>query len=50
VKKFCADTMFESVRTQTTGFKPPVSLAEGLERTIKFEFIDKIAGQVFYTE
>jgi nucleoside-diphosphate-sugar epimerase len=50
VKKFCANTMFESARIQTTGFKPPVSLAEGLERTIKFEFIDKITDQVFYSE
>jgi hypothetical protein len=25
-------------------------LAEGLERTIKYEFIDKIMGQVFYAE
>jgi hypothetical protein len=34
----------------TRVFTPPVPLAEGLERTIKYEFIDKIADQVFYTE
>jgi nucleoside-diphosphate-sugar epimerase len=50
VKKFCANTMFESARIQTTGFKPPVSLTQGLEQTIKYEFINKIEGQVFYTE
>jgi nucleoside-diphosphate-sugar epimerase len=50
VKKFCANTMFEAAAIQKTDFKPPVSLAEGLERTIKYEFIDKIADQVFYTE
>jgi nucleoside-diphosphate-sugar epimerase len=50
VKKFCANTMFESAGIQMTGFKPPVTLTEGLERTIKFEFIDKIADHVFYTE
>jgi nucleoside-diphosphate-sugar epimerase len=50
VKKFCANTMFDSNNIKTTGFNPPVSLAEGLERTIKYEFIDKITEQVFYTE
>ncbi|MDR0628370.1 MAG: NAD-dependent epimerase/dehydratase family protein [Treponema sp.] len=50
VKKFCADTMFEAANIQKTEFNPPVTLAEGLERTIKYEFIDKITDQVFYTE
>jgi hypothetical protein len=50
VKKFCANTLFNSINIKTTSFKSPVSLVEGLERTIKFEFIDKIANQVFYTE
>jgi nucleoside-diphosphate-sugar epimerase len=50
VKKFCADTMFNSANIQATAFVPSVLLAEGLERTIKYEFVDKIADQVFYTE
>jgi nucleoside-diphosphate-sugar epimerase len=52
VKKFCANTMFESVNIKATGFKLPVSLAKGLERTIRYEFVDKTAeaDQVFYTE
>jgi hypothetical protein len=50
VKKFCANTMFESTRIQTTGFKPPVSLIKGLEQTITYEFVNRIADQVFYTE
>jgi nucleoside-diphosphate-sugar epimerase len=50
VKKFCANTIFESAKVPMTAFKPPVSLTEGLERTIKYEFIDKITDQVFYTE
>jgi nucleoside-diphosphate-sugar epimerase len=50
VKKFCANTLSESATIQATGFKPPVSLSEGLERTIKYEFIDKIAALVFYME
>jgi len=50
VKKFCSNTMFEAVNIKHTKFKAPVSLVEGLERTIRYEFIDKIDGQVFYTE
>jgi hypothetical protein len=50
VKKFCANTLFDSITIKTTGFKAPVSLIEGLERTVKYEFIDKIGDQVFYTE
>jgi nucleoside-diphosphate-sugar epimerase len=50
VKKFCANTMFEAANIKQTDFKAPVSLVEGLTRTIKYEFIDKIDDQVFYTE
>ncbi|GAB6392009.1 MAG: NAD-dependent epimerase/dehydratase family protein [Treponematales bacterium] len=50
VKKFCANTMFEAANIKKTDFIPPVSLVEGLERTIRYEFIDKTNGQVFYTE
>jgi nucleoside-diphosphate-sugar epimerase len=50
VKKFCANTMFENINMKKTNFTPPVSLVEGLIRTIKYEFVDKIADQVFYTE
>jgi nucleoside-diphosphate-sugar epimerase len=50
VKKFCANTMFNSANIQATVFTPSVPLAEGLDRTITYEFIDKIADQVFYTE
>jgi nucleoside-diphosphate-sugar epimerase len=50
VKKFCANTMFEAANIRNTEFQPPVGLAEGLERTIKYEFVNKITDQVFYTE
>jgi hypothetical protein len=52
VKKFCANTMFESTNIKMTSFKPSVSLAKGLERTIKYEFVDKAAeqDQLFYKE
>jgi nucleoside-diphosphate-sugar epimerase len=50
VKKFCSNTMFESTSIKKTGFKAPVNLIEGLKKTIQYEFINKIDGQVFYTE
>jgi len=49
VKKFCSDTMFETSIART-GFIPPVSLAEGLRRTIQYEFVERHDGDVFYTE
>jgi hypothetical protein len=42
--------MFDSVNIKTTDFKPPVPLIEGLEGTIKYEFINRVDDQVFYTE
>ena len=53
MKKFCSDTQFSSSKIQKTGFVPPRSLAEGLERTIQFEFLDTKSDKhriVFYTE
>jgi len=39
VRKFCATTQFRSSRIGATGFVPPVSLGEGLARTIAYEFL-----------
>ena len=39
VKKFCATTQFSSSRIASSGFRPPVALREGLERTIAYEFL-----------
>jgi len=50
VKKFCSNTMFEAANLKKTDYKAPVSLNEGLKRTIKYEFIDKVNDQIFYTE
>ncbi|MGP1593879.1 MAG: NAD-dependent epimerase/dehydratase family protein [Treponema sp.] len=50
VKKFCANTLFDSINLPKTGFTPPVSLQDGLYKTIKYEFIDKINDHVFHTE
>jgi len=50
VKKFCSNTMFETNNIKKTDFKAPVDLINGLKNTIKYEFIEKIDDQVFYTE
>jgi nucleoside-diphosphate-sugar epimerase len=39
VKKFCATTQFSAPRVGSTGFRPFVTLQEGLERTIYYEFL-----------
>jgi nucleoside-diphosphate-sugar epimerase len=49
IKKFCSNTSFNT-SVSKTGFVPPVSLLEGLEKTIKYEFVDKNIGETFYTE
>ena len=38
VRKFCESTRFRAERIHNTGFSPPCSLQEGLQRTIRFEF------------
>ncbi len=50
VKKFCANTLFASSNISETDFKPPFALSEALEKTVKYEFIDKVQDHVFYTE
>ena len=50
VKKFCADTQFSSREISSTGFVPPVSIWDALERTVRYEFIDKVQGVTFETE
>lgn len=50
VKKFCANSVYESA-AESTGFRPPVPLAEAIERTVSFEFIEKQEAQtLFYSE
>jgi nucleoside-diphosphate-sugar epimerase len=50
VKKFCANSVYESA-IDSTGFTPPVSLIDAIEKTVRFEFIeDHKSEQVFYSE
>jgi nucleoside-diphosphate-sugar epimerase len=39
VKKFCATTKFDAQVAHNSGFQVPYSLGEGLERTLKYEFL-----------
>ncbi|MDC7226171.1 MAG: NAD-dependent epimerase/dehydratase family protein [Spirochaetales bacterium] len=52
IKKFCANTMFEPNNIKSTEFQPPVSIEEGIARTVKFEFLeDRDPDEVlFYSE
>ena len=51
VKKFCATTQFSAEKLNNTGFKRPFTLEEGLERTLRYEFIDDNDDKpVFYSE
>ncbi|MCX7655716.1 MAG: NAD-dependent epimerase/dehydratase family protein [Treponemataceae bacterium] len=52
IKKFCATTQFATSIPQKTSFVPPVSLQEGLRRTIEFEFIQQQDKEtvLFYSE
>jgi len=38
VKKFCAVTQYDSTKAMTSGFIPPFTLKDGLERMLKKEF------------
>jgi nucleoside-diphosphate-sugar epimerase len=49
VKKFCSNSMFDT-SVASTGFTPPVSILEGLRRTIFYEFIEHHDEAVFYSE
>lgn len=49
VKKFCKESTYNTALAET-GFVPPVDLNDAIDRTIKYEFVDKVEGEVFYTE
>ena len=50
VRKFCADSVYNTAIARS-GFTSPVSLEDGLLRTVQFEFINKVdQGPVFYSE
>lgn len=51
VKKFILSTQFKSNISSLNDFVPPFSLEEGIERTLRYEFIKPRSNRkVFYTE
>jgi nucleoside-diphosphate-sugar epimerase len=51
VRKYCATTQYDSTKAHNTGFIPPYTLQEGLERTLDFEFIHPQTDDIsFITE
>lgn len=48
VKKFCATTEFDSSKMLASGFKAPYTLAEGLSRTLQYEFINRTMDDVVF--
>lgn len=48
VKKFCATTEFDSSKMLNSGFKAPYSLAEGLIRTLEFEFVHPRTDEITF--
>lgn len=51
VKKFCATTQFDATKVHSSGFTAPYTLSEGLDRTLKYEFVhDKKDDVTFITE
>lgn len=47
VKKFCAETSFTS-NAARTGFAPPVTLVDALERTVRHEFLEAHSGEELF--
>jgi GlcNAc-P-P-Und epimerase len=47
VQKFCANSVYASA-VPTTGFVPPMPLAEALKRTVRHEFMENHSGEALY--
>lgn len=51
VKKFCATTQFDASKIHNCGFIAPYTLSQGLDRTLKYEFVqDKKDSITFESE
>lgn len=51
VRKFCRSTAFQSSKQELDGFIPPFTLQEGINRTLKSEFISPDPDrEIFFTE
>lgn len=51
IKKFCATTQFDASAVHASGFVPPYTLAEGLHRTLHYEFMNAHKDSIeFFSE
>ena len=48
VKKFCATTQFDATKVLASAFEPVCSLSEGLDKTIKFEFVNEKSDELVF--
>ena len=48
VKKFCATTEYDATKVGNTDFKAPFTLAEGLARTLEFEFVNPKTDDIVF--
>lgn len=48
VKKFCATTEYDATKVGRTDFKAPFTLAEGLARTLEFEFVNPRKDNIIF--
>lgn len=48
VKKFCATTQFDATAAHSSGFTAPYSLAEGLDRTLQYEFNNQDKDEIIF--
>lgn len=47
IKKFCANSVYTTA-VKETGFEAPISLAQALEQTVRYEFIEKHDDEPLY--
>jgi len=48
VKKFCATTQFDSAKAHSCGFNAQYTLAEGLDKTLHYEFINNSKDDITF--
>ena len=48
VRKFCATTQFDATKVHTSGFVAPYSLSQGLDRTLKYEFVSESKDDITF--
>ncbi len=47
IKKFCAITQYDSTKAMNCGFVPPFTMEEGLQRTLRSEFVESLPEESY---